>query len=337
MSEKELSERKKKVLQALVESYITSVEPISSSAIQSEYLPSVSAATIRSELATLEELGYLTQPHISSGRVPSSKAYKYYVNNFIDTINIDSDDIKKMVKQRYDSVNGIVTDSAKIVSDATNYTSMLILSGADNIIIKEIKLVDLFDGSALVLVITDCGVVANKQIKLSKVCCDNYIQTANELINKAFAGKYLSEIIGGQDAISQELSSFKDLCDDVISLIEELKKSRNKVFVEGQQKIFDYPEYQNLDNVKNFMSLVSQEDKLQSLLKENSDIKFSIKIGSEDDEKLKNMAVVSAVYKVDGKEVGQLGVIGPERMDYKKVLKVLNQIGKIIEDINKDD
>lgn len=335
MDDGKLTERKKKILQALVDSYITSVEPISSNDIQSRFLPEVSTATIRSELSTLEELGYLVQPHISSGRVPSSKAYKYYVQNFIEQDDINTDEIEKLVKQRFESVQEIVTDGARVVSDATNYTSMLLIASADSIVVKDVKVVDLFDGSALVIVITDSGVISNKQILLPKTPEQNYIEVANNLLARTFSGKSLSQILCKKNMEFDALMEFEGLCNDVVSIVADFKKSReNKVLVEGTEKIFEYPEYQNMDNVKNFMSIVSHKEKLQGLMSEDGNIEFNIKIGSDDNIDLQNMALVSAVYKVGGKEIGQFGVIGPERMDYKKVLKVLKLLGKIIDKVD---
>lgn len=329
-----LTERKRKVLQALVDSYITSVEPISSSVIQAKYLPDVSTATIRSELSHLEEMGYLIQPHISAGRVPSSKAYKYYVENFISDEDIDLDQLKKEITQKCDNVIEIVKNGAKIVSDATNYTSMLMITNSDTLTIKDIKLLDMYDGNALVLIITDSGVIKDKEIKLPKIE-DNYIEVANSLLAKSFAGKTLSQILSSQVDLDAELKEFKQIFEDVFDLLTEYKKTREgQLYVEGTDKIFDYPESKNIDNVKNFMTIVGKKEKLKELMQDDADIEFSIKIGKEDAEGLDNMALVSAKYHIKGKEVGQLGVIGPERMDYKKVLSVLKQLGKLIDNLD---
>lgn len=329
-----LTERKKKVLQALVDGYITSVEPISSGDIQAKYLPDVSTATIRSELSHLEEMGYLIKPHVSAGRVPSSKAYRYYVENFVEDDIIDLEQLRKSIAKKYDSVVEVVRDSAKIVSDVTNYTSMLMIADSDTLTIKDVKLLDMFDGTALVLIITDSGVIKDKQINLPKIE-DNYVEVANGLLNKSFAGKTLSQIVNSQVDLDAELKDFKQIFENVIDVLSEYKKSRDgQLFVEGTDKIFDYPESKNYDNIKNFMTIVGRKDKLQSLMKDDGDIEFSIKIGAEDGEGLDNMALVSAKYHIKGKEVGQLGVIGPERMDYKKVLSVLKQLGKIIDNLD---
>ncbi len=329
-----LTERKKKVLQALIDSYITSVEPISSGDIQAKYLPEVSTATIRSELSHLEEMGYLIKPHISAGRVPSSKAYRYYVENFVGDEDIDLEQLRRNISKKYDSVAEIVRDGAKIVSDVTNYTSMLMIANSDTLTIKDIKLLDMYDGNALVLIITDSGVIKDKEIRLPKIE-DNYIEVANGLLSKSFAGKTLSQILSAQVDLDAELEEFKQIFENVIDLLSEYKKTREgQLFVEGADKIFQYPEAKNYDNIKNFMTIVGKKEKLKKLMSYDGDIEFSIKIGAEEGEGLENMALVSAKYHIKGKEVGQLGVIGPERMDYKKVLSVLRQLGKIIDNLD---
>lgn len=326
-----LTERKKRVLQALIDSYITSVEPISSADIQKKYLPEVSPATIRSEMSRLEEMGYLIQPHVSAGRVPSSKAYRYYVDNIINDEDIDLEAFRNYLTRKYDSVAEIVKDGAKIVSDVTNYTSLLMISNSDTLTIKDIKLLDMFDGTALVLIITDGGVVKDKEIKLPEGQ-DDYIAVANNLLAKCFAGKTLAQILSTHLDLDAELNAFKQVFDDVFDLLSEYKKSREgQLFVEGPEKIFEYPESKDYDNVKNFMSIVGKKEKLKELMSDDTDIEFCIKIGAEEAEGLDNMALVSAKYHVKGREVGQLGVIGPERMDYKRVLMVLRQLGKVID------
>ena len=164
---KGLSERRKKILNALVDSYISDAEPISSAAIKDKYMPDVSTATIRSELATLEEMGYLNQPHVSAGRVPSSKAYKFYVDNILaNESQMDLQQVKSVLATKYASIKEIVKDSAKIVSDVTNYTSMLMISSTDNILVNDVKVIDMYDGTALVLIVTNNGSIKDKTIKL---------------------------------------------------------------------------------------------------------------------------------------------------------------------------
>lgn len=323
-----LSDRKKKVLNALVDSYITDAEPISSSAIKNKYMPDVSSATIRSELATLEELGYLVQPHVSSGRVPSAKAYRFYVDCLLSECgDTDVDGLDETLKRRMSSVEELVRETAKTVSDVTNYTSLMVLSGADSLTVKEVKLVDLYDDSALVLVITDAGVIKDKTVAVPKGADGNYIELANRILNATFAGKSLAEIGSSAPVLEENIEGMKALVDEVIRLLAEYKRAReSELYLEGADKIFQYPEARDVDNVRSFVSIISKKEKLHDLVAGDGDLEIDVKIGEQASEDLKHMALVTARYSVDGKEIGHVGVIGPERMDYKKVMSVLRQL-----------
>ena len=323
-----LSDRKKKVLGALVDSYITDAEPISSSAIKNKYMPDVSSATIRSELATLEELGYLVQPHVSSGRVPSAKAYRFYVDCLLSECgDTDVDGLDETLKRRMSSVEELVRETAKTVSDVTNYTSLMVLSGADSLTVKEVKLVDLYDDSALVLVITDAGVIKDKTVAVPKDADGNYIELANRILNATFAGKSLAEIGSSAPVLEENIEGMKALVDEVIRLLAEYKRAReSELYLEGADKIFQYPEARDVDNVRSFVSIISKKEKLHDLVAGDGDLEIDVKIGEQASEDLKHMALVTARYSVDGKEIGHVGVIGPERMDYKKVTSVLRQL-----------
>ena len=236
-----LSDRRKKILNALVDSYITDAEPISSAAIKDKYMPDVSTATIRSELATLEEMGYLNQPHISAGRVPSSKAYKFYVDNILSSeAQFDEQEIKSVLATKYASIKEIVKDSAKIVSDVTNYTSMLMISSTDNITVNDVKVIDMYDGTALVLIVTNNGSIKDKTIKLPESNIQNYIEVANGLLYRTFAGKRLVEIVHSHNIIDAQLKDFEQLFEQVLNMIIDYKNAReSQIQIEGKDKIFN--------------------------------------------------------------------------------------------------
>lgn len=329
-----LSERKKKVLNALVDSYISDAEPISSSAIKSKYMPDVSSATIRSELATLEELGYLVQPHVSSGRIPSAKAYRYYVDSLLESCaEGDVEEIRSRLDSRINSVEELVRNTAKAVSDVTNYTSLMVLSGTDSLMIKEVKLVDLYDDTALVLIITDAGVIKDKIVDLQTDAEGNYIDIANRVLNGTFAGKTLAEIQNLQPVLEENIAGIRKLVEEVVRLLAEYKKARDsQLYLEGADKIFQYPEARDVDNVKSFVSIISKREKLHDLVAGDGSVEIDVKIGEQASEDLKNMALVTAKYSVGGREVGHVGVLGPERMDYRKVMSVLRQLGRAFDD-----
>lgn len=323
-----LSERKRRVLQALVDSYISDPQPISSSAIQAKYMPEVSSATIRSELATLEELGYLVQPHVSSGRVPSAKAYRFYVDSMLDGEFGGVEVLRSRFEKGFRSVEELVRATAKVVSDATNYTSLMVFTGSEKVVVKEVKLVDLLDGNALVVIITDSGVLKDKMVAVPENADGGYLDIAGKLLNATFAGKNLAEIQHYEEPMEQNFEAYRALFRQVVEMIEEYRTTRDsQLYLEGEDKIFEYPEARDVDNLRSFVSIISKKERLHDLVTGDGSVEFEVKIGDEESEDLKNMALVTAKYTVDGKEVGHVGVIGPQRMDYRKVMSVLRRLG----------
>lgn len=323
-----LSDRKRRVLQALVDSYISDPQPISSSAIQAKYMPEVSSATIRSELATLEELGYLVQPHVSSGRVPSSKAYRFYVDSMLDGEFGGVEVLKSRFEKSFRSIEELVRATAKVVSDATNYTSLMVFTGSEKVVVKEVRLVDLLDGNALVVIITDSGVLKDRMVSIPENADGGYLDIAGKLLNATFAGKNLAEIQHYEEPMEQNFEAYRALFRQVLEMIEEYRTNRDsQLYLEGEDKIFEYPEARDVDNLRSFVSIISKKERLHDLVTGDGSVEFEVKIGDEESEDLRNMALVTAKYTVDGKEVGHVGVIGPQRMDYRKVMSVLRRLG----------
>lgn len=323
-----LSDRKRRVLQALVDSYISDPQPISSSAIQAKYMPEVSSATIRSELATLEELGYLVQPHVSSGRVPSSKAYRFYVDSMLDGEFGGVEVLKSRFDKSFRSIEELVRATAKVVSDATNYTSLMVFTGSEKVVVKEVRLVDLLDGNALVVIITDSGVLKDRMVSIPENADGGYLDIAGKLLNATFAGKNLAEIQHYEEPMEQNFEAYRALFRQVLEMIEEYRTNRDsQLYLEGEDKIFEYPEARDVDNLRSFVSIISKKERLHDLVTGDGSVEFEVKIGDEESEDLRNMALVTAKYTVDGKEVGHVGVIGPQRMDYRKVMSVLRRLG----------
>lgn len=336
---KELSERKKRILHALVDLYISTGQPVSSSDIQSQYLPEVSSATVRSELSALEALGYIEQPHTSAGRIPLKDAYRFYVEN----IDADSSDnmltdtetafIRDKFMNKLGHVENISKEAAKIISDMTNYTSFFIEKSPVNVSIEEVKLVPLKGNKALVLIITDRGVIADKAIDVRTNVKNSYIDSASELLNKVFAGRRVEDMdMFDLDEIDVEIQGYKDIFDEVLSILRIYlnEHSDDNVFVEGALKMLDYPEYNNVEDAKNFLSVISDKSSMSDLLgDDDTSIEFSVRIGKEDSG-VDKCAIITASYKVGDDVMGHAGVIGPERMDYKKVIGVLDYMKKTL-------
>lgn len=333
-----ISERKQKILKSLIENYITTGEPISSSQIKQTCLPEVSSATIRSEMVALEEMGYLVQPHISAGRVPSSSAYRYYVDNLIDRSDIEAriDGISEYFNDKFQDVEQVVRNTAKVISDVTNYTSMVVLGGVDNIVLKDIKLINLGNDSALIIIITDNGILKDKIIDVPASMEGKFFISGADMLVDMFVGKTVKEVTqNGVAIVEHAIGEYKDIFQEVLNMLENyMQAESNKVVLEGADKIFEYKEFEDVGNVKNFLSVINTTDKLQTIINQDDDIEVSVKIGKDENGE-DNMAIVSAKCKIGGKE-GHAVVIGPERMDYQKVLGVLGGVTKAIENIKKE-
>lgn len=333
-----ISERKQKILKSLIDNYINTCEPISSSQIKQSCLPEVSSATIRSEMVALEEMGYLVQPHKSAGRVPSSKAYRYYVDNLLD-----KDDIDRQVQQfsqyfdsNFSDVEQVIRNTAKVISDVTNYTSIVVPSGVDDILLRDIKLIDIGGGSALLVIITDRGLLKDKIIDIPQDMQGKFFTSANDMLVDIFAGKTVKEACDNKDIlVSSAIGEYRALFNEVLSMLTNYKHmSESKMYMEGTDNIFKYKEFEDVGNVKNFLSVINTGEKLHNLIS-TDDVEINIKIGKDENAE-DNMAVVTARCVIAGKEVGHAVVIGPERMDYQKVLGVLGGVTKAIENIKKE-
>ena len=333
----ELTERKKKILQLVVDDYIETAQPVSSKSITEKYLTTISSATVRSELSALEELGYLYQPHTSAGRVPSKEAYKLYVNELMVKDNLSTkelDYIEKIFLEKTNSVEEIIKKTAKVISELTQYTSLAISSHDGQEVIRNIKLFRIMPESALLVIVTDTKLFKDAVIELPHDLPDDNLENANNLLAEFFTGKTLAEACADNLKIDESFAGYKAVFSEVIGALKEYVSRSDEVITEGEDKIFDHPEYADIDKIRDFMSVVTKKDRVLNLLSENRSIKLNIKIGAEGYEEIpEDCSLVTATYSANGVVIGTYGVIGPQRMDYKKVVSVLENVGKILESI----
>ena len=337
MSENKLSERKQKILKAVVDEYIVTASPISSGEIKAKHFDSISSATIRNELSALEEMGYLIQPHVSSGRIPSKKAYSLYVDKFIQKQALSTKEIaiiENSFNNRFNAIEDIVRRTAKVISDITNYTSVIVLKSINEVTIKEVKLVQLDKHMVLIVIITDSGIIRDKVIRIKKCIDEVYIKDANALINKIFSGKRIEDIKDPQTLIDTELTEFKELFESIIAIIASYSDKDDKgVYLEGQSKFLESPD-QDLASAKGFLEIIGTKEKLVDVVDSGTDIEFNVKIGKDETGGIDKCAIVTAKYKYKGKDICYAGVIGPERMNYGKVMGVLDYIKKTIDGLD---
>ena len=331
----ELSDRKKKILQIVVDDYIETAVPVSSKAITEKFNNSISSATIRSELSALEELGYLSQLHTSSGRVPSAEAYKLYVNDLMIKEKLTIQElnyIKAIFLEKSDNIESVFKNAVKVISELTNYTSLGVSGNDDNDKIIEIKFFRFRPEQALLLLVTDLKLFKDHYVSVPAEMTNEQLDEASQMMNKLFTGKTFKEVCEMEVDFNESFSGYKTVFLNVIEALKVYFSADSDVVMEGTDKILQHAEFTSVDKIKDFLSVVTSKDKIVNILTDdNRDININVKIGSEGYDTIpKDCSVVTATYTANGKKIGTYGVIGPARMDYQKVVAVLENVGKII-------
>lgn len=329
-----LSKRKEKILKAVVESNLSSGEPISSKTIQKEYLPDISSATIRNELMSLEELGYLTHLHTSSGRVPTSDGYKKYVSELMPTKKLSKKEISQIQSNFTDklvNLNEIMVRSAKTISDVANYASVVYFSGGDRAIIENIKLVGISPTTQLVVVLTDMGII-NEMADLGNPT-EEELDEASKIMTKLFKGKPLSSLEDQTQIIADELLKYKEIFEKIIQTLAQRDSHTKKLNVAGTEKFMDYPEFDDKAKLKKAIKLLDSDTELLPLLAkaDDDDVEINISVGGTDNNS--DCSIVTATYKLKGDKTFSAGIVGPVRMDYAKAVSVLREVSDTIKEI----
>lgn len=314
-----LSERKKQILKAVMAENLKTGEPVGSKKLQEDYLPKVSSATIRNELAMLEELGFLYHPHTSAGRLPTTDGIKLYVDDIMNSL--DGRNIKSVVKEFNTNLETIEKDlklTAKAISDATGYTSIMSVTGiCDIAVIRKVKFLKL-DETTLVAILTDKGILKDViNVDLSQAELD----MVGEHLTNIFANKTLSEIEFADIYIDEELSRYKFVFDMIINLVSNKQKETKQVAIEGKDKFFNSAQTFDYNVAKKAFGVFDNPEQLNPLLLDK-DGEIEVTIASDEGEN-KNLVIVTTNFKSGDKTVGHAGVMGPITMDYKKVVEVL--------------
>ena len=328
-----LDDRKKKVLQAIVEEYINTAEPVSSGSIVNNYDLNYSSATIRNEMADLEKAGYLEKTHTSSGRIPSEKGYRYYVDELLKDDNISLEEIKYISEKLETKVNEI-EDLTKIatttISEITHYTTLAIGPSTQNLLIDEVKFVLLGPRMLMAIILTNTGMVKETIIKFDEDITEKQVETINYMFNQKLKGKPLDIIdVPLEEYLINEMKYSVKVIKPIIEQIKKVISEDRQIYLEGANKSFDLPEFNSLEVAKNFVNILDTKEVVQDMLNSGFAQDINVYIGDENENKeLKDFSVVTFKHQVNGKDLGTIGIIGPKRMNYSKVISVMKYINK---------
>ncbi len=329
-----LDDRKLRVLYAIINSYINSAEPIGSRTITKQYDLGVSSATIRNEMSDLEELGYLNKPHSSAGRIPSDKAYRLYVNEILKNkkSKIDltkKDEIKKILASESREVEQLLQNSAKVLSAITSYTALAISPQLKGSKIKHIQLIPIDNWQILMVLVTNTGIVKNSIFRLNREIPEEQITVMSNLLTDKLKGLSVDEIDEKiSDNIIREIYDYKTIIDGIMPIINQSMEDIDNVdlYADGITKILNFPEYKDLEKAKSFISFIEDKDLVVDLLLNNSlSQDIEITIGNENIyDPIKDCSIITTTYKLGDMTIGKIGIIGPTRMDYLKLINTLH-------------
>jgi heat-inducible transcriptional repressor len=330
----EFTERKIEILKEVVDRFIAKADPVSSGKIARDSEFDLSSATIRKEMAELEAMGYLTHPHTSAGRTPTDKGYRFYVDNVIkEELDVNAGDESSPALDiafgKNMEIEIILQKSAEMLTRFTNYLSMVVAPTIQQSRFKHIELLKFHGENLLMVLITDTGRVYKRSSVLEGGYTDLDLQAATNILNLQLRDKNIIDI-GIEDIKIQKGDSYLILLvNKIIDLIKECVKENfqyNRIFIHGASLILQQPEFIDLKKIQNVLRVIENEYLLMKLLLDFSrDKDFIVKIGSElFEEGTEDLSLIASKYKIYGNSTGAIGVLGPKRMDYSRVIRNLN-------------
>lgn len=332
-----MGERQEELLKEIVETYIQTFRPVGSKSLVDKF--KVSSATIRNDMADLEELGYLEKEHTSSGRIPSEAGYKYYVNNLMKPKDITGEDILKLqtiLSNNQLVVSDAVTKCMEIISDITHYTSVIIGPSKNDNTLKQISIIPINEDEdekrVVALLVTNKGIVENKQVIIPDNINMRELIKTSEIINKFLVGTPIDKVserleLEVKPKIKDVIKRYEEVCSFFQNAFHDFTMDNSDIIFSGKTNILDYKEYEEPNKLKEMISKLEDQELVKNI--NTTDEGINVYIG-EETEFDKDVTIIKTHYKV-GNDEGTLAIIGPKRMEYDKVVTLLNFLKNYIE------
>ncbi|WP_462412525.1 heat-inducible transcriptional repressor HrcA [Neobacillus sp. Marseille-QA0830] len=329
-----LTDRQLLILQVIVDDFIRSAQPVGSRSLSKKGEISLSSATIRNEMADLEEMGFIEKTHTSSGRVPSEKGYRYYVDHLLSPQALDQQDIKiiqSIFAEKIFEFEKIIQRSAKILSELTNYTSIVLGPAVSVNKLKRIQIIPLNKETAVAILVTDSGHVENRTFSLPGSINSSDLEKMVNILNERLNGVPLDEL---HDNIYKEVASLLkqhiNNYDWLLHSIAETVKIPNteKLFFAGKTNMLSQPEFHDITKVRNLLTIIDHEEWITDMIRSNS-AGIHVKIGSEiQNSIMENCSLITATYSAGSEKLGTIAILGPTRMEYSRVIGLLKLLSR---------
>lgn len=346
----ELDERKLKILKAIIRNYLETGEPVGSRTISKYTDLNLSSATIRNEMADLEELGYILQPHTSAGRIPSDKGYRLYVDDMmrekeqeVNGKEKEVEEMKEFLIERVDKVELLLQQMARLLADNTNYATMITAPQYHKNKVKFIQLSRVDNSKLLIVVVLDGNIVKNTIVDVDEELTDETLLQLNMMCNTSLNGLSLNDInLGVIARLKEQAGSHREIVGNVLDAVADAITVDDdlEIYTSGATNIFRYPELSDQERAKNLIGAFEEKELLTNLVQETLDKEgnqgIQVYIGSETPvQMMKDCSVVTATYELEEGVKGTIGIIGPKRMDYEKVVNTLKTLTTQLDNIYK--
>lgn len=337
----ELDDRKQRVLKAVVDDYIESAEPVGSRTLARKYDFGVSPATIRNEMADLEMLGYLEHLHTSSGRVPSSKGYRFYVNGLIPPKPVSDEEkalIDKWYKLRVKRLDEVFKETAQIISEMTRNVSLVLAPQLTQAQFRCLQFLPLDDRRVITVLMTDAGFIENKILAMPDGAEFSDFKRLAGVINKNLAGHTLHTIENQSLAEIRDEIQDESLYESALEIIRRALDSskRERLYLGGTTKLFEQPEFHDVEKVKNTLLMLEKEELIKDVLHAHMGDGLEVTIGQENkDSHFLDSSIITATYHLDGELLGTIAVLGPTRMEYAKAMSLLEYMNSNLTNVIK--
>ena len=340
----QLDERKKKILQAIIRNYLETGEPVGSRTISKYTDLNLSSATIRNEMADLEEMGLIVQPHTSAGRIPSDKGYRFYVDTMLEEKEREICELKEMLLEKEERTELLLKQVAKVLATNTNYATMITAPTVQRNKLKFLQLSRVDKHQILAVIVAEGNVIKNSMIRVREYLDDETLLKLNILLNTNLNGLCMEEInLGVIAAMKQKAGIYSDLIGEVLDAVAEAIKADEdlEIYTSGANNIFKYPELADHRRASDLITTFEEKQLLGHLveqsLEDNQENGIQIYIGDETKvQSMKDCSVVTATYELGEGMRGTIGIIGPKRMDYEKVVDTLKTLKHQLDELYKE-
>lgn len=330
----ELDERKNKILEAIIRTYLETGEPVGSRTISKYTDLNLSSATIRNEMSDLEEMGYILQPHTSAGRIPSDKGYRFYVDRIMDDKERQVSEIKELMIERQDKMELLLKQVVKVLATNTNYAAMVSAPSYQKNKLKFIQLSNVDEQQLVAVVVVEGNIVKNKIINVREALDNETLLKLNMLLNTNLNGLSLEEINLGMIAkLKEQAGIHSDIVSDVLDAVAEAIKAEDdlEIYTSGATNIFRYPELSDSERASELINTFEEKKPLTELVQETladeNNTGIQVYIGNETPvQAMKDCSVITATYELEEGMQGTIGIIGPKRMDYEKSLSAMKTL-----------